>query len=267
MKIWFEVCRFHLLQRMNYFVLPLAILAFGFFVDVVVLKLTPAGHSPARWVGGLGAIDVLVFVLGVQSVARSLPYALSLGITRRTYYVGTALLAAAFGATYGLLIALGQVIERATDGWGFKMAFFRVPYILDGSWYLTWLTSGVVLALLFVLGTWFGLAFRRWNLVGAIAPRCGTDLAAHARGGPRYLDKCVDEPGPLLHDTERSGTDRITSCADGHTCCGSSDHNQAGHGLNDYRPPHWSRSCRSVVTEASVNVAAYVVRGDQALTR
>ena len=169
MKTWFDVCRFHLLQRMNYFVLPVALLAFGFLVDVVILKLTPAGHSPNRWVGGLGAIYVLVFVLGVQSVARSLPYALSLGITRRAYYVGTALLAAAFGATYGLVIALGQVIERATNGWGFKMAFFRVPYILDGSWYLTWLTAGVVLALLFVYGTWFGLAYRRWGLVGAIA--------------------------------------------------------------------------------------------------
>jgi hypothetical protein len=169
MKVWLEICRFHLLQRMNYFVLPLAILGFGFLVDVIVLKLTPAGHSPNRWVGGLGAIYVLVFVLGVQSVAKSLPYALSLGITRRAYYIGTALLAAAFGATYGLLIALGQVIERATDGWGFKMAFFRVPYILNGAWYLTWLTAGVVLALLFVYGTWFGLAYRRWGLVGAIS--------------------------------------------------------------------------------------------------
>jgi hypothetical protein len=169
MKIWLEVCRFHLLQRMNYFVLPVAILSFGFLVDVVVLKLTPAGHSPNRWVGGLGAIYVLVFVLGVQSVARSLPYALSLGITRRAYYIGTVLLALAFGTGYGLLIALGQVIERATSGWGFKMAFFRVPYILDGAWYLTWLTAGVVLALLFVFGTWFGLAYRRWGLVGAIA--------------------------------------------------------------------------------------------------
>jgi hypothetical protein len=168
MKTWLQICRFHLLQRMNYFVLPLVLLGFGFVVDVVVLKLTPAGHSPNRWVGGLGAIYVLVFVLGVQSVARSLPYALSLGITRRAYYVGTTLLAAVFGAGYGLLIAIGQVLERATDGWGFKMAFFRVPYILDGAWYLTWLTAGVVCALLFVLGTWFGLAFRRWGLVGAI---------------------------------------------------------------------------------------------------
>jgi hypothetical protein len=169
MTTWLKVCRFHLLQRMNYFVLPLVILAFGFLVDVVVLKLTPAGHSPNRWVGGLGAIYVLVFVLGVQSVARSLPYALSLGITRRAYFIGTALLASAFGITYGLLITLGQIIERATDGWGFKMAFFRVPYILNGAWYLTWLTSAVVLALLFVYGTWFGLAYRRWGLVGALA--------------------------------------------------------------------------------------------------
>src|SRR5580698_5882358 len=169
MKTCLDICRFHLLQRMNYFVLPLAILAFGFVVDLVILKLTPAGHSPNRWVGGLAAVFILVFVLGVQSVARSFPYALSLGITRRAYYLGTALLAAAFGATYGLLITVGQEIERATGGWGFRMAFFRVPYILDGSWYLTWLTAAVALALLFVYGTWFGLAYRRWGLVGSIA--------------------------------------------------------------------------------------------------
>jgi hypothetical protein len=48
------------------------------------------------------------------------------------------------------------------------MAFFRVPYILDGAWYLTWLTAAVVLALLFIYGTWFGLAYRRWGLVGSI---------------------------------------------------------------------------------------------------
>jgi hypothetical protein len=168
MKTYLDVCRFHLLQRMNYFVLPFAGLAFGFVVDVVILKLTPAGHSPDRWVGGLAAVYILVFVLGVQSVARSFPYALSLGITRRAYYIGTASLAAAFGTAYGLLIALGQVIERASGGWGFRMAFFRVPYILDGSWYLTWLTAAVVLALLFIYGTWFGLAYRRWGLVGSI---------------------------------------------------------------------------------------------------
>jgi hypothetical protein len=31
--------------------------------------------------------------------------------------------------------------------------FFRVPYILQGSWYLTWLTSFVTLTLVFALLT------------------------------------------------------------------------------------------------------------------
>lgn len=102
---WANVCRFHLLQRLNYGVLPVGVLAFGFVVDVVVSELTPAGHVPDRYVGGLASIYVLVFVLGVQCVAR----------------------------------------------------------------YLTWLTSAVALALLFVFGTWFELVYRRWRIMGVVA--------------------------------------------------------------------------------------------------
>ncbi len=28
--------------------------------------------------------------------------------------------------------------EVVSSGWGLNMHFFRVPYILDGPWYLTW---------------------------------------------------------------------------------------------------------------------------------
>jgi hypothetical protein len=169
LRTWANICRFHLLQRLNYYVLPVAVLAFGFVVDVVILELTPAGHAPHRAVGGLGSIYVLVFVLGVQSVARSLPFAMASGVSRRSYYLGTALLAGAFATAYGLLIMAGQALERATSGWGIKMAFFRVPYILDGPWYLTWFTSAVTLALMFIFGTWFGLVYRRWRVVGTVA--------------------------------------------------------------------------------------------------
>jgi hypothetical protein len=48
------------------------------------------------------------------------------------------------------------------------MRFFRVPWILDGPWYLTWLTSFVVLALMFVYGMWWGLVYRRWDLTGVV---------------------------------------------------------------------------------------------------
>jgi hypothetical protein len=166
MSTYVNVARYHLVQRLNYLILPWLVLAFAFAVDVIILDSTPAGDGSQRDVGGLASIFVLVFVLGAQSVARSLPFGLTLGSSRRSYYLGTALLAAALAATAAVVITVGQAIERATDGWGINMAFFRVPYILDGPWYRTWATSFVVLTLLFVYGMWFGLVYRRWNLVG-----------------------------------------------------------------------------------------------------
>jgi hypothetical protein len=169
MTTYINVARYHLVQRLNYLILPWAILTFVFGVDLLILALTPAGNSSHRYVGGLGAIFVLTFILGVQSVARSLAFGLALGLSRRSYYLGTALLASALAAVAATVITVGQAVERATGGWGISMGFFRVPYLLDGAWYLTWLTSFVGLTLMFVYGMWFGLVYRRWNLVGLVA--------------------------------------------------------------------------------------------------
>jgi hypothetical protein len=169
MSTYLNVARYHLVQRFNYLVLPWAILVFVFGVDMAILALTPAGHSAQRDVGGLAAIFVIGFVLGIQSVARSLPFGLTLGLSRRSYYLGTALLAIALAAVVGVVVTVGQAIERTSGGWGISMGFFRVPFILSGPWYLTWLTSFVVLTLLFAYGMWFGLVYRRWSLVGLVA--------------------------------------------------------------------------------------------------
>jgi hypothetical protein len=168
MTTYINVARYHLVQRLNYLILPWAILSFVFLVDVIILAVTPAGHGAHRYVGGLASIFVLGFVLGLQSVAKSLPFGLALGLSRRSFYLGTALLAAAFAAVVGVVATVGQALERASGGWGLSMGFFRVPYILNGPWYLTWLTSFVVLTLLFVYGMWYGLVYRRWSLIGIV---------------------------------------------------------------------------------------------------
>jgi hypothetical protein len=89
-------------------------------------------------------------------------------VSRRSYFFGTAGLAVVMAAVYGLALTTPQIIERATGGWGMRLRFFRVTYLLPGPWYLTWLTSFVGLTLVFVYGSWFGLAFRRWNLPGLL---------------------------------------------------------------------------------------------------
>ena len=44
-----------------------------------------------------------------------------------------------------------------------------MPYVLNGPWYATWLTSFVGLSLLFVYGMWYGIVYRRWGTLGVLA--------------------------------------------------------------------------------------------------
>lgn len=186
MNTWIKVARYHLVKKVTYLAVPWIWTAFGFAVDLVIFAMIPVSRSyhwaltasglvrvqnPAspRDAGGLAGIVIVYFVLGVVSIAQELPFALALGVSRRSYYAGTALLGVALAVVNGLAISVLQAIERATGGWGESAHVFQVPYILDGPWYLTWLTSSVALALLFGWGMWSGIVYRRWNLPGALA--------------------------------------------------------------------------------------------------
>jgi len=127
----------------------------------------PSGQGD--YTGGLLTIYAYLLVCGVLSMTRALPFGLMLGISRRSYYLGTALLVAALGVVYGIALRALQALERATNGWGVRLHFFRVAWIMDGPWYHTWPLSFVLLVLFFLYGTWYGLVWRRWNLVGLVA--------------------------------------------------------------------------------------------------
>jgi hypothetical protein len=183
MRTWRDVARYHLAMPWLVLGMPWAIMAFSFAVNLVIFASVPASHhysltsqglvqvvsAPHNYTGAVVIVYIFFFTIGVSSIGRSLPFGLALGVSRRSFYSGTALLGVSLAVVDGLALTALQAIERATDGWGVRMHFFRVPYILDGPWYLTWLTSFVVLAMLFVYGMWFGIVYRRWNLTGSAA--------------------------------------------------------------------------------------------------
>ena len=183
MRTWRDVARYHLAMPWVVVGMPWAIMAFSFVVNLVIFSIVPASHhraltsqgvvevvsAPHNYTGAVAIVYCFFFAIGVSSIGRSLPFGLALGVSRRSFYSGTALLGVSLAVADGLALTALQAIERATDGWGVRMHFFRVPYILDGPWYLTWLTSFVVLAMLFVYGMWFGIVYRRWNLTGSAA--------------------------------------------------------------------------------------------------
>ena len=162
MNTMIKVARYHLVQQPVLFVtLPLASLALAFAVNVA-----QGGDTLRGW---LGTIFLMFFITGVQRIGRWLPFGLALGMTRRSFYAGTALLGVSMSLVSGLVIAGLQAIERATGGWGLSITFFRVPYLLNGPWYATWLTTFVGLSALFAYGMWYGVVYHRWGMLGVLA--------------------------------------------------------------------------------------------------
>jgi hypothetical protein len=177
MSTWINIARYHLVDWVNFVALCWGALTVAFAVNVAIFASVPGGHGQTHYTGALGAIYLAIGVLGALIISRPLPFALALGLSRRTFYAGTALLAVALAAVYGLVLTVLQLVERATGGWGLNLHFFRVPFLLAGPWYLTWLTSFVGLVVMFGWGLWFGLVYRRWNLLGLLA-FAGLQIAA-----------------------------------------------------------------------------------------
>lgn len=166
MNTWIKVARFQLVNWILWVVAPWGFMAFAFAINLIAsAAANHGGPNPTKSLAGFFAV---YFVLGMLSISRSLPLALALGASRRSYYTGTALLAAALAVPYGGAITALQAIERATGGWGVHLLFFEVSYLFTGSWYLTWLTSFVALTLVFIYGLWFGIIFARWGRAGLL---------------------------------------------------------------------------------------------------
>ena len=197
MKTMIKVARYHLVMPGMFLGLPWATLAGVFAVNVA------RGSGHFRY--GVVVIFAMFFVTGVQRVGRWLPFGLALGATRRTFYAGTALLGVSMSLVSGLVITGLQAIERATGGWGLSITFFRVPYLLNGPWYATWLTSFVGLSALFVYGMWYGIVNRRWDVLGLLAFLAVQVLAGLAvsfaytqsSGGPLLLRPADGHPATL----------------------------------------------------------------------
>lgn len=163
-----RVARLHLVDRYSYTWLVWGVLMFAFAVNLVIFAVLPLTQPEGNYTGGLITIYLFLLVIGVQSATKFLPFALTLGVSRRTYYVGTVALVVGLCALYSMVLTVLWWIEGLTNGWGLQVHFFRVPWILDGPWYQVLLTNFVLLSAVFLFGLWSGLVYRRFALIGSV---------------------------------------------------------------------------------------------------
>jgi hypothetical protein len=163
-----KVARLHLVDRFSYTWLVWGVLTLTFVINLAIFAVLPLTQPGGNFTGALVTIYIFMIVIGLQAATRFLPFALTLGVSRRTYYLGTVLLVVALCALYAAILTALWALEGATNGWGLQMHFFRVPWILDGPWYQVLVTNGVLLALVFLFGLWAGLIYRRFGLIGTV---------------------------------------------------------------------------------------------------
>ncbi|MEO6826065.1 MAG: hypothetical protein ABI255_00445 [Microbacteriaceae bacterium] len=168
--------KLHLNKRETTFGVPLYITAVVALVSILIsLVFWRSGSQPGTtgWIEGSQANPGILYALvgflaylGVQSVATTFPFALTLGATRRAFTGGTLLWAAIASAYLTAVFAVLTMVEIATEHWFVGFYIFDV-YVL-GAGDLTRLIPIVFLGALtiFTIGGVFGASWVRFGARG-----------------------------------------------------------------------------------------------------
>ncbi|WP_244301228.1 hypothetical protein [Leucobacter insecticola] len=130
-----KVTRLHLNKIGHFAGIPPQILGMVMLVSIVIaLAFQRAGSAPgsfdyidgARWNSGVvWSLPGFLIYYGVQTVASTYPFALAVGVTRRSFVLGTIVANALQAAYIAILLVILLGIELATGHW------FMSVYVLD----------------------------------------------------------------------------------------------------------------------------------------
>ncbi|WP_084039487.1 hypothetical protein [Demequina sp. NBRC 110053] len=172
-----NVMRLHVANPFPTLALPWLITAAIFAVNLAIWLMiaNAAGgvdnlESDAfQYNGGISWIVFFMTVVAVQAMNLTFRFALGFSVTRRVYYVGTALYFVALSLLYSLGITVLAAIERATDGWGLGAAFFAPWGLSSEPLLLVWFLYLMAMLLFFFLGAAVATVWVRWGAYGLYA--------------------------------------------------------------------------------------------------
>jgi hypothetical protein len=149
------------------FGIPWLVVGISFAINVAVWGLAGLRDEPgAGFTGGVLALYITVCVVFVQAVTQLLPFAMGVSLSRRTYWLGVALVGVLSAVGYGIAIAALHALGEATDGWGVGLSFW-VPLPLQAdNFFLQVLVSGVPMLAFIFSGIGIGVVFKRWGATG-----------------------------------------------------------------------------------------------------
>jgi hypothetical protein len=162
-----SAARLHLVHPLVVFGVPWMVGTISFVINWAIWALADvAEHDPNNFTGGVTALYITVCVVFVQALTQMLPFAMGISLSRRAFWLGTALVGVLSALGYGVGLAVLNAIGRATGGWGVDLNFWVPTPLLADNFVLQVLYSGgPMLALIFV-GIAIGVVQKRWGTNG-----------------------------------------------------------------------------------------------------
>lgn len=161
-----QAARLHLIHPLVILGIPWLVVGISFAINAAVWHLTPAGEDDGGFTGGILALYITVLVVYVQAVTQLLPFSMGISLSRRTFYLGTALVAVAQALVYGVAIALLVALENATNGWGAEMQYWAPGVFEVDNVALQVLASGAPMLAFMSVGIGVGIVHKRWGQTG-----------------------------------------------------------------------------------------------------
>jgi hypothetical protein len=170
-----QAARLHVVHPVAILGVPWLVVLSSFAINELIWGVGRLGGQPGG-TGGVLALYITVTVVFLQSVTQLFPFAMTLGLSRRTFYAGTAIMAVAQAVAYAVVLVVLGALEDATGGWWTGLHFFA-PVHIDRLPVLEQFAVFFCLMLGFaVLGVAVGAVHKRWGATGLYALGIGALL-------------------------------------------------------------------------------------------
>lgn len=173
-----QAARLHVVHPLVILGVPWMVVASSFVINELIWGFAHVADQPGN-TGGTGGVLALYFAVlfvFLQSVTQLFPFAMSLGLSRRAFFAGTALMALAQAIGYALVLTVLTAVEDASGGWGTGLHFVA-PVGINELPVLAQFGLFFCLMLGFMLiGIAIGAVQKRWAAVGLYALLIGALL-------------------------------------------------------------------------------------------
>ncbi|MBB1020669.1 hypothetical protein G6030_05110 [Dietzia sp. E1] len=164
--------RLQFIVRSNFVVVPVMVFLLSWAVSAGI-TFWIAAIADGRAEGEpmySGAAQSAVWTLGFMAaytVTQTMPFAMALSFSRRTFVLGAYLAFAVVSAAFGVAFALGAWLERVTKGLGFRSYQFDLPFMTGSHGAAgAGLLAGTLCLAVMLVGFLAAAAFRRLSLIG-----------------------------------------------------------------------------------------------------